>query len=670
MCGIAGLFCQDAPARAETLLAMAGEFAHRGPDGVGLYLDAGIGMVDTRLSIVDLAHGDQPIADESGRFWAMQNGEIYNYLELREELTRLGRRFRTHCDTEVLAQAFAQWGPACLSRLNGDFAVAIWDQQERELFLARDRFGVRPLYLADLPGGGLGFASEIKALLRVPGARRELDPVGVVDCFVSWSTLPDRSAFEGVRELAPGTYLRLREGGERVLRTWWRAQFAPREEQDDRPEGELACELQHLLAEAARLRLRADVPVGIYLSGGLDSSIVAALARRVVPGVLRTFSLGFSDRRFDEGPYQDLVASSLDLSSERVDVSDDDIGRVFPRVVELCERPLLRTSPVPLLQLAGIVRRSGFKVVLTGEGADELFGGYDIFKEAIVRRFWARQPHSRRRPLLFRRLYPFLGEEFSRSGPFLDRFFGVGLEGVDDPLYSHAVRFRAGERLLRFLHPDVVGAIGPEQHLRHRLIARLPHDFSRWTALSKAQYLEIESFLFGYLLHAQGDRMMMGHSVEGRFPYLDHRVAEFALRLPDRMRLRGLREKHLLRVAARPLLPSAVVDRVKHPYRAPILRSFFGAVRQDYVDEMLDARHVASTGLFRADAVAKLLLKCRTRQQDGLGESDEMALVGILSTLLLHERLVRRPQLAAPLLPTRVVAGPHAAGLAAHSTRP
>jgi asparagine synthase (glutamine-hydrolysing) len=657
------MFCDHRHVAGDTLLAMAGELAHRGPDGVGLYTDGRFGMVNTRLSIVDLAHGDQPISDESGRFWAMQNGEIYNHVELRRDLVALGHRFRTHCDTEVLAHAFAEWGPVCLHRLNGDFAVAIWDAQDRELFLGRDRFGVRPLYLAERANGDLVFASEIRAILRAPGIDRRLDPVGLVDCFVSWSTLPDRTAFCGVRELPPGTYMRARADGSRIEQAWWRVRFAEDAEGCVRPEQELAHELRELLGDASRLRLRADVPVGVYLSGGLDSSLIAALSKQCVPEALRTFSLGFSDLRFDERTHQDRMAAWLGVTSERVEVSSDDIGHAFPTVVGLCERPLLRTSPVPLLNLSQTVRTSGLKVVLTGEGADELFGGYDIFKEAAVRRFWARRPESRTRPLLFQRLYPFLGNEFNRSGPFLHRYFGVGLSDTADPLYSHAVRFGAGERLLRFLHPEVLAAVDATGDFRSRLIARLPPEFPRWSPLSQAQSLEIESFLFGYLLHAQGDRMMMGHSVEGRFPYLDHRVAEFALRLPARMRLRGLREKHLLRAAAEPLLPPEITSRVKHPYRAPILRSFFGAARPHYVDALLDPGHVASTRLFRPDAVSKLVAKCRARAEQGVGESDEMALVGILSTLLLHEQAVEHPVLATPLAPTRRVSRNERAGV-------
>jgi asparagine synthase (glutamine-hydrolysing) len=655
MCGLAGVFSIDDAASSELLLAMAGELSHRGPDGVGLYLAGGFGMVNTRLSIVDLAHGEQPLSDDSGRFWAMQNGEIYNYVELRDELRAMGHQFRTRCDTEVLAHAFAEWGSNCLDRLNGDFAVAIWDEQERELFLARDRFGVRPLNIAELSNGDLVFGSEIKALLRHPKLERRLDPVALADCFVSWSTLPDRSAFAGIREIAPGTYMRARAHGRRIERRWWSLPFTDDPPTTERSERELAEQLRELLTDASRLRLRADVPVGVYLSGGLDSSLISALAQRQVRPSIRTFSLGFADRQFDERPFQERMSSWLGVRSERCDVTADDIGRAFPRVVTLCERPILRTAPVPLYGLAQVVRAAGFKVVLTGEGADELFGGYDIFKEAAVRRFWARQPESHRRPLLFQKLYPFLGPEFSRSTPFLHRYFGVGLEDTTNPLYSHDLRFRAGERLLRFFDRDVLATVAPEQSFRQRLRARLPMGYADWSALSQAQYLEIDTFLCGYLLHAQGDRMMMGHSVEGRFPYLDHRIAEFAVRLPDGMRLRRLREKHLLRVAAQPLLPPEIADRVKHPYRSPILRSFFGERRLDYVDEMLDTTNIASAGIFDPNVVAKLIRKCRASTDMGVSESDEMALVGILSTQLLYDRAVRRPQLAAAVSPTRIV---------------
>ena len=284
MCGIAGIYSRPGQlASPELLLAMAGELHHRGPDGVGLYLDGRFGMSNTRLAIVDLAGGDQPLSNEGGRFWVMQNGEIYNYVELQEELRSLGHRFETSSDTEVIAHAYDEWGVDCLARLNGDFAFAVWDRREQELFLARDRFGVRPLFLAEI-GGDLCFASEAKALFRHPSSRRELDPLGLVEAFTTWSILPDRSAFVGVRELAPAHYLRFGPNGLIEEKRWWDLQFPRVDDEESKSEPELAEELLELLTDATRIRLRADVPVAAYLSGGLDSSLTAALARSLYPG--------------------------------------------------------------------------------------------------------------------------------------------------------------------------------------------------------------------------------------------------------------------------------------------------------------------------------------------------------------------------------------------------
>ncbi|MGZ8579257.1 MAG: asparagine synthase (glutamine-hydrolyzing), partial [Actinomycetota bacterium] len=289
MCGLAGSYARSGTrASRRSLLAMAGELAHRGPDGTGLYLDGRFGMVNTRLAVIDLVDGDQPHRDEQGRFWVMQNGEIYNHLELRAELGALGHRFETSSDTEVLVHAYEAWGTDCLDRLNGEFAFAVWDRLERELFLARDRFGVRPLFISEA-GGELRFASEAKALLRHPAATRRLDALGLVDSFTTWATLPDRSAFEGIRELAPGHVLRWGSDGVIEERRWWDLSFDPGS--STRPTQELAEELRELLRDAVRVRLRADVPVGAYLSGGLDSAVIAALVKHHTQTPLRTFSL-------------------------------------------------------------------------------------------------------------------------------------------------------------------------------------------------------------------------------------------------------------------------------------------------------------------------------------------------------------------------------------------
>ena len=282
MCGIAGILERDGQrAERELLLAMAGELAHRGPDGTGLYTDGPFGMVNTRLSIIDLGGGDQPLSNEDGRFWVMQNGEIYNYPELIEELSALGHRFTTRCDTEVIVHAYEQWGSACVERFIGAFAFAVWDTRHKELFVARDRLGIRPLFVAEV-GGAFLFASEAKAILRHPSLVRRIDPLALYETFELWACAPDRSAFAGVRELPPGHHMRLRAGGRRELRRYWDMTFATsREEQLRGSDDDLAARVRELLEDATSLRLRADVPVGAYLSGGLDSSGTAAIVHRL-----------------------------------------------------------------------------------------------------------------------------------------------------------------------------------------------------------------------------------------------------------------------------------------------------------------------------------------------------------------------------------------------------
>ena len=656
MCGIAGVYSRkQEQAVRDVLLGMAGELAHRGPDGVGLYLDRRFGMLNTRLAIVDLAGGDQPLSNEDADLWVMQNGEIYNAPELQSELEALGHRFATRCDTEVLVHAYEQWGPECLARLNGAFAFAIWDTRREELFLARDRFGIRPLFVA-APEGNLIFASEAKAILRHPAQCRQLDPRGIAETLWMWSVGPDLSAFEGIRELAPGCWMRVGPDGVIEERRWWDLEFATADECRKESEEELAEELLALLTDSARLRLRADVPVGAYLSGGLDSSATAAIVRRVSSVRLSSFAVCFSDPRFDERQHQARMARELETDLHSIEATGRQTAEAFPDVVWLGEKPLLRTAPAPLLLLSKSVREQRFKVVLTGEGADEVFAGYNIFREQKVRRFWAKYPKSETRPLLLRRLYPYLAHDMGRAEAFTRAFFSRQLEQVDDPLYSHRIRFANTARVQRFLSPALFSA-AREADSEQRLLTRLPAQFEQFTALGKAQYLEITTFMQGYLLHSQGDRMLMGNGVEGRFPFLDHRVAEFAARVPDRMRVRALREKHLLRKAVSSLLPQEVVERDKQPYRAPILKAFIGPEAPEYVAEQLSPAALLRAGLFAPAQVAKLLSKCQQNLDRGISETDEMALVAVVSTMLLHEQYIENPRLAARATPIREVHG-------------
>jgi asparagine synthase (glutamine-hydrolysing) len=659
MCGIAGMFDRKARrAVAETdLRQMLALLRHRGPDEFGILLDREAGLGNARLSIIDLSGGSQPIANEDESLWIVFNGEIFNYVELRPELEARGHRFRTSSDTEVILHLYEEYGPACLEKMNGQFAIAIWDRHRRRLFLARDRLGIRPLFYTHTDDGALLFASEIKSILSDRRVRAEIDPQAVDQIFRFWAPLTPGTVFRGIRELPPGHFLVADADAVRVA-PYWRNQFPPEPPPPGRAatNGEIQETIEQfraLLIDACQIRLRADVPVGAYLSGGLDSSTIAAVVRRHTANRLVTFSIAFTDQQFDESRFQQEMAADLGTDHHVVCATHADIGRVFPDVVWHTEVPILRTAPAPMFLLSRLVRQTGFKVVLTGEGADEFLAGYDIFKEAKVRRFWAEQPRSKFRPLLFKRLYPDISGLSQSNLAYLAAFFGEGLEEVDSPLYSHAVRWRNSRRTRRFLSDHVLAA-ATEPQFDH-VTASLPADFNRWSPLARAQYLEITIFLSQYLLSSQGDRMGMAHSIEGRFPFLDVRLVEFCNRLDARLKLRGLREKWLLKQAARPWLPETIRRRPKRPYRAPVHKSFFNDATPDYVRELLSPPAVRETGLFKTGPIEQLVAKI-----DGgapVGETDDMALVGILSTQLVHQQFVkhfRRPEPLSATDPVKV----------------
>jgi asparagine synthase (glutamine-hydrolysing) len=632
VCGIAGALLvagQDALPDPARMIAM---LRYRGPDGTGYFRSPTCALASGRLSIIDLETGDQPVANEDESVWTVHNGEIFNYIELRAELQGLGHKFRTRSDTEVIVHAYEEYGDRFVERLSGQFAIALWDVRRQRLILARDRVGIRPVFYARI-GGHLLFASEVKAILAVAPAAAALDEQGLAQVFTFWGTVGQRTVFKGIRSLPAGHLLVVEKGAER-LEKYWDWTFPQGEGRMDLSMEEAAEQLHALLTDVVRQQLRSDVPVGAYLSGGLDSSGIAALARESV-GTLQTFSLTFDDPEFDESGHQRRMAEHLGVRHSSIRCTTRDIGDVFPELIWHTETPVLRTAPAPLMLLARHVHSEGFKVVLTGEGADEVFGGYDLFKEGKIRRFWARQPDSAWRPLLLSRLYPYLSRSPVANRHFARLFFGQGLHELENPFYAHVTRWSTTRGIFKLLSPEMQQSLAsakPEDELtRH-----LPAQFDTWSALSRDQYIEVKTLLEGYLLSSQGDRASMAYSVEGRVPYLDHRVIEFLNSLSPRYKLRGLHEKVLLRRALSPILPESIRNRVKQPYRAPDSRSFFQGDRPlPYVQELLSESNLRRSGYFHPQAVGRLLDKCRTGR--ALGAGDNMAFVGVLSTLLMHE---------------------------------
>lgn len=636
MCGFGGFF--GSVRDAEKLLGrMTAAILHRGPDEQGLFIAKDAGLAHARLSIVGLGDGQQPMTDATGDITIAFNGEIFNYVELRDELRARGRRFRTSSDTEVILHLYDEMGEECVSRLNGDFAFAIWDNRRHRMMLARDRMGVRPLFYTG-KGGAFYFASEIKALLQVPGIVAEIDPLALDQIFTLWAPIAPRTAFRDIHELEPGHLMIVQEGSV-TTRPYWKLEYpdrdTPSRHTDERA---AAAELLSLLTEATRIRMRADVPVGSYLSGGLDSAVISALAVNMAPETLRTFSVTFDSAEHDESAFQTEMAQALGTRHTSVRCADGDIAAVFPEVIRFTERPILRTAPAPLYKLSGLVREEGLKVVLTGEGADEVFAGYDIFKEARVRRFCGRQPGSRIRPHLFRKLYPYLPGLQQQSAEYLAAFFGAGNDPLDDPLFSYRPRLRGTAAAKLFFSADLRATLAGYDAAQE-LAERLPKEFARWHPLHQAQYLESRFLLPGYILSSQGDRMAMAHGIEGRFPFLDHRLVEFAAGLPPEMKLKGLVEKHILREATKDLLPRSINRRTKQPYRAPDSSSFVNAGELNYVRTAMSEEKIAEGGLFNPKAVAKLHEKCRTRPVEGF--RDNAAFVGILSTQLWLQTFTR-----------------------------
>ena len=638
MCGIAGYFelAGSRPPDEILITRMVNMIRHRGPDEFGVYMDERCVLGQARLSIIDLSTGSQPLCNEDGTIWLTYNGEIFNYIELRQELQKLGHAFRTTSDSEVIVHAYEQWGKDCTTRFNGQFAFAIYDRRSRSLFVARDRLGIRPVFYT-VHGGRFYFASEIKAIFCDPSVPRTIDLKGLDEIFTWWTTAPPRTAFEGIRELGAGEYLEIVDGRTRTGR-YWSMEF-PETFDRSRSLDSWAEELHALLVDAVRLRLRADVPVGAYLSGGLDSSATTALIRHFTDTPVETFSIAFYDRAYDESEYQNQMAQFLGTSHHQVHCSYDDIARNFPNVIWHTERPIVRTAPTPLYMLSALVRRNDFKVVLTGEGADETFGGYDIFKEALIRRFWARNPDSQWRSSLLRRLYPTLPLSPSRARFYLETFYKMGLTDYDRYYFSHQQRINTTSKIKEFFTPEVRQRIGDHDSLAV-FGADLPEAFARWHHLVRAQYLEARSLLSGYLLSSQGDRMSAANAVEGRYPFLDHRVVEFATRVPPSFKILGLKEKAVLKKAMKRELPAEIVERVKQPYMAPDSNSFFQEKPPEYIGDLLSEETLASVGLFKPKAVSKLREKCAKLSHAHLGFKDNMSLIGILSAQLVHHQYI------------------------------
>ena len=600
MCGIAGIVSHDrlGPDDQARAIAMRDVMSYRGPDGAGLHADDRAVLAHRRLSIVDLAGGHQPLSNETGTTWITFNGEIYNHRDVRAQLEGAGHTYRTRSDTETIVHAYEQWGDECVQHFRGMFAFAIWDGAARRLLLVRDRLGVKPLYWA-MAGDRLLFASEIKAILKSGLVAAKPNVRVLSEVLATRGTAGEETMFEGIYKLLPGHRLVFEGGRLRVEKYWELPLDGPDPELERLPDGALIDRFRSLLQESVRLRLMSDVPLGMFLSGGIDSSAIAALMAREIDRPVDTFSVAFADRRFSELEYARAVARAIGANAHEIVIDDDDFFAALPRLVWHEDEPIAHPSSVPL-HFVSVLARQHVVVVLTGEGSDELLAGYGKYPRAVIN--WrAGTVYERLVPAAVRAsvagsLLPklpgragryarrsFLAMPRNVSAMFLDNFAGMPVQQQRE-LFS-ATALAGGDPYASSL------AYFNEVNGRSGLLGRLLHT-------------DIKTYLVELLM--KQDQMSMSASIESRVPFLDHVLVEFAARLPDRLKLRGFTTKRILREAIRGLLPDEILTRKKMGFPVPFGQWTRGRWQPVVRDVLLD-RRTRERGLINPAAVEQLL---------------------------------------------------------------
>jgi asparagine synthase (glutamine-hydrolysing) len=600
MCGIAGIVRWDgAPIAEREIRDMCSAIVHRGPDDEGVYLGDGVALGMRRLSIIDLEGGHQPISNEDGSVWIVFNGEVYNYRELRRGLEQRGHVFRTDSDTETIVHLYEDYGPRCVDQLRGMFAFAIWDERKHQLLLARDRLGIKPLYYAER-GHEILFASELKPILQLPHVPRAIDWGAAHHLFAFLSTPSTRSIVAGVSKLEPArTAVASRSNPRLRIDKYWDVQFRPNEKASEQ---ELVEQLRALLTESVTLHQVSDVPVGAFLSGGLDSSAVVALMSRPAAGRLKTFSIGFAESQFDELRYARDVAARFQTDHHDI-VIRPDVVQIVEDLTWYLDEPFGDTSAIPTYMVSKLAA-AHVKVVLSGDGGDELFAGYDKYVVEQHERRFDRIPAPLRAIAggIGRLLPPGMtGRRFLRH---------LALDGARR--YLDASTMFPADEVRRLFQPDAY------QHLqRHDPIAEplqsLRDYGDDW--LAAVQYCDLHTYLPLDIL-TKVDRATMAHSLEARPPLLDHRLAEFAATIPARYRLNGGTTKYLFKQAMRGILPDAIIDRQKHGFAVPIASWLRGDL-SEFARSLLLSTACRERGVFDPTHVERLLtLNARGRDLD------------------------------------------------------
>jgi asparagine synthase (glutamine-hydrolysing) len=592
MCGICG-FVDDTGRRADldVLIRMRETLQHRGPDGAGHYIDGALGLAHRRLSIIDPLNGRQPMQSDDGALTVVFNGEIYNYVELGAELAA-DRPLRTASDTEVILRAFERFGPACVERFNGMFAIAIWDRRARRLWLARDRAGVKPLYYT-IQGGTFAFASEIKSLLAHPAIGAEVEPEAVDEFMTYGYVQSPRTIVRGIYRVPEGHTLTW-QSGRIELQRYWQQRFEPDETIAD---ADHERNLRELLDDSIRLRLRSDVPIGVLLSGGVDSSAVAALLARKV-GRIKTFSVGFArddhGDQFNELRQARMVADAIGSEHHELVVDERQFCEFMPQLAYYMDEPVTEAAAVPLYFLSALAAQH-VKVVLSGEGADELFGGYPVYRRMqLMARYRRLVPGAARRLLA-------AGAHALNDDARVDKYLALACEPLEQSyLNAHLYDLREREQLYRPEYLNTLGGRNPR-----RSSARLFVEAGDVDDLSRMLYVDARSWLPNDIL-IKSDRMSMAASIELRVPFLDYRLIEYAARIPSRLKIRRGVSKWILKRAVRDLLPAAIVARGKMGFPTPIGAMLRGSLAP-YMRDLLGADSAIARGYFRPAVVERLI---------------------------------------------------------------
>jgi asparagine synthase (glutamine-hydrolysing) len=604
MCGICGIALSSGShntiSRA-TIERMRDVLTHRGPDGAGIFIEEGIALGHRRLSIVDVAHGQQPMASDDGTLQIVYNGEVYNHPTLSAELKGSGIRYHTHCDTETVLRIFQAEGARAPERLRGMFAFAIWDRRRRELFLARDRLGVKPLYYAVTDDGSLYFGSEIKAILASGAVSPALNVDVVPDYLANHAPSAEHTLFAGIKRLLPGHTLTWRDGAVRVD-AYWDLRMPPAPVVDHRSERDMVAGYRDALREAVRLCLMSDVPLGSFLSGGVDSAAITGLMSELLGGGVKTFSVAFADREANELHYARLVANRFKTDHHEVVVSPNEFFGALPQLVWHEDEPIAHPSSVPLYFVSRLAA-GHVKVVLTGEGADETLAGYGRYRTTIYNlalgRAWERLGGARLRGPA-RRIVDALPAN-ARTRHRLSRTF-LYLPADLTTLYFDNFAVFSRQQQSQLLSTECrarLGAIDPYATMQD-YVQRDDHA----SLLNQVLYADTKTYLHELLM--KQDQMSMAASIESRVPFLDHPLIEFAAQLPERMKLRGLTAKHVLREAMKGFLPPEVLSRAKMGFPVPIGRWFRGPF-QLVLDEYVLGSRAANRGLFDSAYVRDLV---------------------------------------------------------------